>query len=242
MKHASIVFAMALIASLALPVMAEEAKKPTTDKEKISYSLGVELGKNLKTQDVDVDLATLAQGIKDGLAGEGTLLTDEEIHATMMTFQQSVMQHQRAKMEAAAAKNKTEGDAFLAANKAKPGVKTLPDGLQYKVLKEGDGPVPKATDTVIVNYRGTLIDGKEFDSSYKRNEPTTLPVGRVIKGWSEALQMMKVGSKWELVIPPELGYGTHGAGQAIPPNATLVFEVELLGIKVPEEEKAPAKQ
>jgi FKBP-type peptidyl-prolyl cis-trans isomerase FklB len=242
MKKAFVPVVAALVAIIALPVMGEETQKLTTEKEKISYSLGVELGKNLKTQEVDVDPAILARGIKDGLAGTGTLLTEEEIHTTMIAFQKGVMERQRAKMESAAAKNKTEGDAFLAANKAKPGVKTLPDGLQYKVIKEGDGPTPKATDAVIVNYRGTLVDGTEFDSSYKRNEPTTLPVNRVIKGWSEALQMMKVGAKWELVIPPDLAYGVHGAGKAIPPNATLIFDVELLGIKNPEEAKKPVQQ
>jgi FKBP-type peptidyl-prolyl cis-trans isomerase FklB len=240
MKRALVPVAAILVASIALPAMAAEPKKPTTTMEKVSYSLGVQLGRNLKAQDVEVDPALLLQGIKDGLAGTGILLSDEEIHATMTAFQQEVMNRQKAKMEAAATKNKADGETFMAANKTKPGVQTLADGLQYRVIKEGDGPTPKATDTVSVNYRGTLVDGTEFDSSYKRNVPASFPLNRVIKGWSEALQMMKVGSKWQIVIPPDLAYGIHGSSGVIPPNATLIFEVELLGIESPQQ--APAQQ
>ena len=209
-----------------------------TEKKKFSYALGMNIGSNvganLKKQSVDVDPELLSQGLKDALAGGKTLLTEDEAKAALMAMQQE-------KMQQAAGKNKSEGDAFLAANKAKEGVVTLPSGLQYKILKAGTGPKPTASDTVVCNYRGTLIDGKEFDSSYKRGQPATFPVSGVIKGWTEALQLMPVGSKWQLFVPSSLGYGDRGAGGEIGPGATLIFEVELMSIQEkPKTEEKPS--
>ena len=211
-------------------------------KEKFSYALGLSLGTNLHRQDVDVDPNVLAQGLKDALNDNSKhLLTDEEAGAVLKQMQDEVREKQMAKMKETESKNKSEGTAFLAANKAKPGVVALPSGLQYKILTAGTGPKPTASDTVVCNYRGTLIDGKEFDSSYKRGQPATFPVSGVIKGWTEALQLMPVGSKWQLVIPAELAYGDRGAGQDITPGSTLIFEVELLSIqsKEPPKQEAP---
>jgi FKBP-type peptidyl-prolyl cis-trans isomerase len=203
----------------------------TTDKDKLSYVLGMDLGRRLKAASIDVDPKVLARGVSDMLAGGKMAMTDDEMRATMAEFQKSLQQKQATAIKDMSDKNKKEGEAFLAENKTKEGVVTLPDGLQYKILKAGDGPKPTATDKVKCNYRGTLINGKEFDSSYKRNEPVTFPVNGVIKGWVEALQMMPVGSKWQLFIPSDLAYGERGAGADIEPNSTLVFEVELLSIE-----------
>ena len=158
-------------------------------------------------------------------------MTEAEAQAVLTQLQADMRKKQEEKTQQAGEANQKEGEAFLAANKAKPGVVTLPSGLQYKILKEGTGPKPTATDSVVCNYQGTLINGTEFDSSYKRGEPATFPVNGVIKGWTEALQLMPVGSKWQLFIPPDLAYGARGAGADIGPNATLIFEVELLSIK-----------
>ncbi len=223
------------------------AKKPaataplTTRKQKFSYALGMNiasgLGANLKKQGVDVDWSVLAEGVKDGASGGKTRLTEEEAKAVLTEVQNDVRKEQQEKIKEAADKNKTEGQAFLAANKEKEGVKTTASGLQYKVITEGTGPKPTTADTVVCNYKGTLINGTEFDSSYKRGEPATFPVGGVIKGWTEALQLMPVGSKWQLFIPSDLAYGERGAGAEIGPNATLIFEVELVSIKAPEADK-----
>ena len=202
-----------------------------TQKDKVSYALGMNLGINLHRQSVDVDPAILTQGLKDALAGGSTQMTDEEARTTLTQLQEDLRKKQEAKMQQVGDENKKEGDAFLAANKTKEGVVTLPSGLQYKVLKAGTGPKPAATDSVVCNYQGTLIDGKEFDSSYKRGQPATFPVNGVIKGWTEALQLMPVGSKWQLFVPSDLAYGPRGAGADIAPNATLIFEVELLSIQ-----------
>jgi FKBP-type peptidyl-prolyl cis-trans isomerase len=202
-----------------------------TQKDKVSYAVGMNLGNNLHRQSVEVDPAILLQGLKDSLAGGNTLMTDDEARATLTQLQEELRKKQEAKMQQAGEENKKEGDAFLAANKTKEGVVSLPSGLQYKILKEGTGPKPTATDSVVCNYRGTLIDGKEFDSSYKRGQPATFPVNQVIKGWTEALQLMPAGSKWQLFVPSDLAYGTRGAGADIGPNATLIFEVELLSIQ-----------
>ena len=210
-----------------------------TQKDRFSYSLGMKMGENLHRQSVPVDPAILARGLKDGLAGGKTLLTDEEAQTAMTEVQNDLRKKQQEKMQAAGAANKKEGDAFLAANKAKEGVVALPSGLQYKILKEGTGPKPTASDTVVCNYQGTLIDGKEFDSSYKRGQAATFPVGGVIKGWTEALQLMPVGSKWQLFIPADLAYGDRGPSPDIGPDSTLVFEVELLSIADKSKEKAP---
>ena len=203
----------------------------TTQKDKVSYAIGMNIGTNLHKQSVDVDPKVLQQGLEDTLAGGKTLLSEDEARATLAQFQNEMRQKQQEKMQQAGAANKKEGDAFLAANKAKDGVATLPSGLQYKIETTGTGPKPTASDSVVCNYRGTLIDGKEFDSSYKRGQPATFPVAGVIKGWTEALQLMPVGSKWQLFVPSELAYGERGSGPDIGPNATLIFEVELLSIQ-----------
>ena len=214
----------------------------TTDKAKASYALGENLGLSMKRQEVDIDPDLVALGLKDVLSGRKPALTDDEAKAALMQLQAKVRENMEAKIKAMGAANKQAGDAFLAANKSKEGVVTLPSGLEYKILKEGTGPKPTATDTVECNYRGTTIDGKEFDSSYKRGEPASFPVGRVIKGWTEALQLMPVGSKWQLFVPSNLAYGESGAGADIPPNSTLIFEVELLSIKQPNGKQPDAKQ
>jgi FKBP-type peptidyl-prolyl cis-trans isomerase len=215
----------------------------TTTKEKASYAIGMNLGGGLHRQNIDVDSAALIQGMKDALSGNKTLLTEEEARAALMQLQSEMQAKQQAKAAQEGEANKKEGDAFLSANKTKEGVVTLPSGLQYKILKEGSGPKPTPTDSVVCNYKGTLINGTEFDSSYKRGEPATFPVTGVIKGWTEALQLMPVGSKWQLFVPADLGYGPRGTpGGPIGPNATLIFEVELMSIKDknPPPDKAPA--
>lgn len=203
----------------------------TTDKQKASYAIGMNVGSSIRRQSVDVDPDILARGLKDSLAGGKTLLTDDEAKAALTALQAQARKAQEEKAQLAAVANKKEGDAFLAENKTKPGVVTLPSGLQYKILTEGTGPKPTAEDSVVCNYRGTLLNGTEFDSSAKHGQAIEIPVGRVIKGWSEALQLMPVGSKWQLFIPPDLAYGERGAGNDIGPNATIVFEVDLLSIK-----------
>lgn len=208
----------------------------TTDKQKTSYAIGMSMAKSLQRQSVDVDEDVLIQGLKDTLANGKTLLTDDQAQATLTTLQTQMRAKMEAKLQEMSTKNKQEGEAFLAANKSKEGVVTLPSGLQYKVLKSGTGPKPTATDSVVCNYRGTLIDGKEFDSSYKRGQPATFPVNRVIKGWTEALQLMPVGSKWQLFVPADLAYGERGAGPDIGPNSTLIFEVELVSIEQAKKE------
>jgi FKBP-type peptidyl-prolyl cis-trans isomerase len=169
--------------------------------------------------------------MKDAMAGGKLLLSDDEIKATLTKLQTDLRARQEVAMQEAGEINKKAGDDFLAQNKTKEGVVALPDGLQYKILKEGNGPKPAATDSVVCNYRGSLIDGTEFDSSYKRGQPATFPVNGVIKGWTEAVQLMPVGSKWQLFVPADLAYGNRGAGPDIGPNATLIFEVELLSIQ-----------
>ncbi len=205
-----------------------------TKTEKFSYALGMNIGTNLegtlKKQSVIVDWNLVAQGLKEATAGGKTRLTQDEAKAVLTDMQKEVQEQQAAKAKEAGEKNKKDGDAFLAANKGKEGVTTLPDGLQYKILTAGTGPKPAASDSVVCNYKGTLMDGTEFDSSFKRGQPATFGVGQVIKGWTEALQLMPVGSKWQLFIPSNLGYGERGAGGEIGPNATLIFEVELLSI------------
>jgi FKBP-type peptidyl-prolyl cis-trans isomerase len=223
---------------------ATAAKTPTpltlkTSKDKFSYALGMKMGGNLKKQEVPVDPAILARGLKDALSGGKTLMTDDEAQAALSQVQNDLRKKQQEKMQAEGAANKKEGDAFLAANKGKEGVVTTPSGLEYKILKQGTGPKPAATDSVVCNYKGTLINGTEFDSSYKRGQPATFPVSGVIKGWTEALQLMPVGSKWQLFIPSDLAYGERGPGPEIGPNSTLIFEVELLSIQDKSKDKAP---
>jgi FKBP-type peptidyl-prolyl cis-trans isomerase FklB len=203
----------------------------TTDKEKGSYAVGLNIGASLKQQPVDLDLPSVLRGIKDAHDGNKPLLSDTEIEAELKILQTQANQKRDAEQQKAGEANMKEGEAFLAANKAKDGVVTLPSGLQYKILTAGTGAKPTASDTVVCNYSGTFINGTEFDSSYKRGKPAEFPVGGVIKGWTEALQLMPVGSKWQLVVPSDLAYGSRGAGGAIGPNETLIFEVELISIK-----------
>jgi len=221
------------------------AKKPAvpltlkTPKDKLSYAIGLNVGKNLHRDTIDIDPAILLRGLKDALANGKTLMTDDEVKAAMIALQTDLRKRQAEQAQIAGDKNKKDGEAFLAANKTKPGVVALPSGLQYKILTEGTGPIPTANDTVVCNYKGTLLDNTEFDSSYKRGQPATFPVSGVIKGWTEALQLMPVGSKWQLFIPSDLAYGARGPSQEIGPNATLVFDVELLSIQPKPEAKAP---
>ena len=213
------------------PAAKTKASTLTTAQEKISYALGMNMAKNLQRESVKVDPDALSRGLKDVLSGNKTLLTEDEAKATLTNLQDDMRAKLQEKMQQLGQSNKKEGEDFLAANKDKNGVVALPSGLQYKVLKEGEGSKPSPSDSVVCNYRGTLINGNEFDSSYKRGQPATFPINGVIKGWTEALQLMPVGSKWELFIPPALAYGERGAGSDIGPNATLIFEVELLSIQ-----------
>jgi FKBP-type peptidyl-prolyl cis-trans isomerase FklB len=228
-KTLHVIGATILLVAIAAGCTAEEAVvKLDQPKQRISYTIGLNIGRDFVSQDVDVDTAALMAGVRDGLGGQKPRLSDEEMLAEVKAFREAMMAKQEAKQKELATKNQTEGAAFLAKNAKEPGVVVRESGLQYKVLKEGAGPMPKADSIVSVHYRGTLLDGSEFDSSYERNEPLTLPVGGVIPGWTEALTLMKEGSKWQLFIPAALAYGEAGAPPAIGPNATLIFEVELL--------------
>ena len=220
----------AVVLSFAVSLFAEEKPPQLKDlKDKASYALGLNFGFNFKRQNVDLNTDAFAAGFKDAMAGRKPLMSEQEVRETMTAFEKDMQQKQAE----TAQKNAAEADKFLAANKSKEGVKTTESGLQYKVLKEGSGAQPKSSDTVTVNYRGTLMDGTEFDSSYKRGQPATFPVGGVIKGWTEALQLMKVGSKFQLFIPANLAYGEQGR-PGIPPNSLLIFEVELMDVKSPQ--------
>ena len=212
------------------PVVAAEKAELKTQRDKISYVVGLDMGNSLKKNMIDVDPDIVARGLKDALVGNKPLMTEQEMKETIIALQKEFQAKQQELTKALAEKNKKEGEAFLAENKKKQGVITMPSGLQYKILADGKGKSPKATDIVTVNYKGTLIDGTEFDSSYKRGKPETLAVNGVIPGWTEALQLMKEGSKWQLFIPSNLAYGERGGGP-IGPNAVLIFEVELISIK-----------
>ena len=226
MKRFIIIVSASLIA---LPLFGQEKSPQLKDqKDKVSYSIGMQIGFNLARQKVEISPDLLVAGIKDALAGKPQL-TPDQVKDVMAQFEKDMEQKQKELGE----KNKTEGGKFLEQNKMKPGVKTTASGLQYKVEKEGTGPQPKATDMVTVNYRGTLIDGTEFDSSYKRGQPATFPVNGVIKGWTEALQLMKKGAKYQLFIPSNLAYGERAMGPDIGSNSTLIFEVELMDVKPP---------
>ncbi len=225
-----------LIAVLSILVLvsqvdAKEDPVLKSQRDKISYVIGRDIGANLKKQSIDVDPDILAKGIKDGLSGGKSLLNEQEIREITTNLQKEMMAKQQELKKKLGEKNKKEGEVFLAENKKKEGVKTLPSGLQYKVIKAGTGKKPKSTDTVTTNYRGTLIDGTEFDSSYRRGQPATFPVNGVIPGWTEALQLMQEGAKWQLFVPSNLAYGDRGAGPQIGPNAALIFEVELISIQ-----------
>jgi FKBP-type peptidyl-prolyl cis-trans isomerase FklB len=202
-----------------------------TPKDKISYAMGMNFGTGLRKQSIDIDPAILARGLRDAFSNGKTLLTEEQARAVLTQLQTDMRKKQQDLAQVAGEANRKQGVAFLEANKANAGVVTLPSGLQYKILQEGTGPKPALTDTVVCNYRGTLLDGTEFDSSYKRGQPATFPVNGVIKGWTEALQLMPAGSKWQIFVPADLAYGNTGAGGQIGPGATLIFEVELVSIQ-----------
>ena len=226
------ILAVGLALAAATAVSAQNVKAPFTSlAQQRSYAVGRNIAMNFKQQGLEFDTEQLLKGMRDALTGQASLLTDAELEQTLGALQEELQAKQKERTAALGAKNAKEGEAYLAANAAKEGVVTLPSGLQYKVLAAGTGKKPTATDTVVVHYRGTLLDGTEFDSSYKRNQPAKFKVNQVIPGWTEALQLMPVGSKWQLVIPAKLAYGERGAGAAIPPNATLIFEVELQGIE-----------
>jgi FKBP-type peptidyl-prolyl cis-trans isomerase FklB len=209
-------------------------------KDKISYAFGVDLARDLKQQKNDLNVDLLMQALKDALAGKPLIMTDDEATATLKQLKAEQKQDYEHAKNMLSAKNSKAGEAFFAENAKKEGIVTLPSGLQYKVLKKGDGKTPVLDDHVLCNYRGTLLDGTEFDSSYKRNQPATLPVKGLIKGWSQALQLMPVGSKWQLFIPPQLGYGDRVVG-GIAPNAMLIFEIELLSIQDKTQTASAAK-
>jgi FKBP-type peptidyl-prolyl cis-trans isomerase FklB len=234
MKRFTFIFATF---TLVVPLFGQEKSPQLKDqKDKFSYSIGLNIGSNLSKQNIAVNPDAITAGIKDAVAGKPQL-TQDQVKEVMAAFEKDMEQKQKAAGE----KNASEGAKFLEENKKKEGVKTTASGLQYKALKEGTGAQPKATDTVTVNYRGTLIDGKtEFDSSYKRGQPATFPLNGVIKGWTEGLQLMKVGSKYQLFIPPSLAYGDRAVGPDITPNSTLIFEVELLDVKPSETGTSPA--
>ena len=221
---------LAVLAFVA-PALADNPAVLKDQRDKASYSIGVKIGADMKANALDLNSEALVTGLQDGISGAKPQLSDKERADSLMAFEQDLQKKEIERLKQLAEKNKKEGAEFLAANKAKEGVKTLSSGLQYKVLAEGNGTQPKPTDQVTVNYRGTFLDGTEFDSSYKRGEPITFPVNGVIKAWSEALPLMKTGAKWQLFVPAELAYGEKGAGRAIGPNSTLIFEVELVGIK-----------
>lgn len=216
---------------LAVQVNAEEKQVFQSQQEKISYGIGVSVARNFQLQGVEIDPDVMIKGLKDALSGGKLLITEDDLRATLNTYQAQLIQKQTEVRKVAAEKNKREGDAFLDENKKKEGVVTLSSGLQYKILTKGDGKIPTDADTVECNYRGSLINGTDFDSSYQTGKPATFKVSAVIPGWIEALKLMPVGSKWQLFIPSQLAYGERGAGLQIGPNATLIFEVELLAIK-----------
>jgi len=224
---------------LLVSAWAADEEKPTDQKEligKVSYSIGFDLATNFSQRGVTVDTEMLMKGAQDALAGTKPMISEQDRQAAMTQLQKQMMAESEKLAKELGERNRKEGEAFLAENAKKQGVITTPSGLQYVIEQEGNGPSPKATDTVSVNYRGTLINGTEFDSSFKRGQPASLKVNRVIPGWTEALQLMKTGAKWKLFIPSALAYGERQASAQIGPNATLIFDVELLEIKAPTEE------
>ena len=223
----------------AAPAWAAPNDTLTTPEQKAVYALGLRVGSDLREKEVKLSPEIFGQGLKDGLEGSQPKLGEEELRQALMEFSRQVQTRQLAKLKEVGEKNLAEGQAFLKANQAKPEVKTTASGLQYKVVTAGKGKTPKTTDTVMVNYRGRLIDGTVFDDSYQRGQPAVFELGGIIRGWQEALQLMKEGDRWEIYIPSELAFGPQGAGPQIGPNSALVFEVEL--IKVNPEPEKPAE-
>jgi FKBP-type peptidyl-prolyl cis-trans isomerase len=234
MKNLWYVSVLILTLLVALPTLGTAADKPESLEERVSYGIGMNIARDFEKQEIKVNPELLAQGIKDVQAGGATLMNDDEVKATIAELQEMLKAKQAAMMKDLGEANKKAGAEFLAANAKKEGVKTTASGLQYKVIEAGTGKTPAETDKVKVHYTGTLVDGKEFDSSVKRGQPATFPVNGVIKGWTEALQLMKEGAKYQLYIPAELAYGERGAGPVIGPNSTLIFDVELIAVN-PEE-------
>lgn len=243
MKQGIIALAvLALAALVATPGCAQDQEAPAdaaasgleTQMQKVSYAIGQQIGGNFKQQGIDIDMDSLNQGMLDAMTGAESALTPEEMQQVMTSFQQEMAAKQQAMQQEAAEKNQKEGTAFLTENAKKEGVMTTDSGLQYKVLEEGSGDKPTAEDTVTVHYRGTLIDGTEFDSSHKRGQPATFPLANVIRGWTEGLQLMSPGAKYMFYIPSDLAYGPRGSGPTIGPNSTLIFEVELISVGAPE--------
>jgi FKBP-type peptidyl-prolyl cis-trans isomerase FklB len=231
MNLKSMVISILTACFLVSSVSYAETNKLITEKEKVSYSIGLSLGKNFSQQSLEIDLKTFAKGVDDAMKGTKPLLTDEEIRVVMSTLQQRMAAKKQEQETLVSGNNIEEGNLFLAENKKRKGVVSLPSGLQYEIIRPGTGPMPKADDTVETNYEGKLINGTVFDSSYKRGKPATFLVNGVIKGWTEALLLMKTGAKWKLYIPADLAYGSRSAGPVIGPGSTLIFDIELLEIK-----------
>jgi FKBP-type peptidyl-prolyl cis-trans isomerase FklB len=240
LKHCKILAFVVISLSLAVVGCASEETKPIPQpaevkldsaKNRISYTIGLNIGRDFTTQEMEIDPDLVLLGIKDAMEGKEPRMTDEDMAAEVQVFQQTMQAKAEKKMKEVAEKNSTEGEAFLADNAKQEGIKVTESGLQYRVVEPGEGESPTAGDTVTVNYRGTLIDGTQFDSSYDRGQPATFPVGGVIPGWTEALQLMKPGAKYQLFIPSDLAYGERGAGRDIGPNATLIFDVELISVQ-----------
>lgn len=224
----TLIHSLLILALLAAPAVAADPFE--SNAERVGYAIGMNIGTSMKMQELDIDPAQVAAGLQAAFSGAETLMTEEEMGQILMAFQQEMQTREMQKMMEEGARNEQASRDYLAANAKKDEVVTLPSGLQYKVIASGEGASPQSDSTVDVHYRGTLIDGTEFDSSYSRGEPATFPVNQVISGWTEALQLMKVGDKWELTIPAELAYAEQGAPPVIPPNSALVFEVELLKV------------
>ena len=230
-RHLSVVLLLVIFAPAVLTAQDTDSKQTLkTDQEKFSYAVGMDMGASAKRLGEDLDVDALTQGVKDALEGKRTLLAEEELNSIKTEFGRKMREKQMAQREADSKKNAEKGKAFLTKNKERPEVKSTGSGLQYEVLQEGSGANPKPTDKVTVHYRGTTLDGVEFDSSYSRNQPATFPLNRVIAGWTEGVQLMKPGAKYKFYIPSELAYGAHGSPPKIGPNETLIFEVELLSI------------
>ena len=230
MKILSFALPLTLTVMIATPTLAQQAGALATPEAQTSYALGLNIGSGMRADGVVIDPDAFLKGVRDALANAKPALTEDQINALLSQLQADITARHNAKLAAAAEANKAQGEAFLKANAAKPGVKTLPSGLQYEIVTAGTGPKPTASDAVVCNYRGTLIDGTEFDSSARHGGPATLSVGGVIAGWTEALQLMPVGSKWRLFVPADLAYGEDGAGDDVGPNAVLIFDIELISI------------
>ena len=217
--------------AMSTAIAAADVTVLNTDLDKLSYSVGIDLGKNLKRQGIEINSAAMAQGIQDGMTGGKMLMTEQQMKDSLSKFQKDLMAKHAAEVDKQGAANKAKGDAFLSQNKAKPGVVTLPSGLQYKIITNGTGVKPAKTDEVTVEYTGTLIDGTVFDSTAKTGKPATFKVAQVIPGWTEALQLMPAGSTWEVYVPANLAYGSRSVGGPIGPNETLIFNVHLISVK-----------